>query len=88
MRTRKIRGEDSLFNSISMAERDEGGAGGIADDFRCWGPVFGPQYGTAVAGKKPPSHSIPPGDPARDETGSGPASYLVWIIICFAAIGF
>src|SRR5476649_2886423 len=40
IRTRKIRGEDSLFSSISIAEREEGPAG-IADVIRCWKPISG-----------------------------------------------
>src|SRR3990170_7063854 len=52
IRTRKIRGEDSLLNSISIAEREEGpeAIGLIAT---CWeGDAVGHQYGTAVSGKK------------------------------------
>src|SRR6266702_3874673 len=58
IRTTKIPGEDNLVGSMSIAERAEG-TGGIADDIRCWEPVFSPQYGTAVAGKKRPSRAIP-----------------------------
>ena len=50
IRTRKIRGEDSLVSSISIAEREEGPEG-IAGVIRC-GNRLGRQYGTAAAGKK------------------------------------
>src|SRR5512141_1094646 len=40
IRTRKIRGEDSLLSSISIAEREEG-PGGIAGVIRCEGPRAG-----------------------------------------------
>src|SRR6202012_3664526 len=47
IRTRKIRGEDSLVSSTSMAERDEGGI-----LISVAGTGLEPHYGTAVAGKK------------------------------------
>src|SRR4051812_300396 len=49
IRTRKIRGDDSLVSSISIAERALGGIwhkSGLGRD------RFGPQYGTATAGKQ------------------------------------
>src|ERR1043166_7873995 len=50
IRTRKIRGDDSLDSSISIAERVVGAiwqesGSGVRDR-------FGPQYGTATAGKQ------------------------------------
>src|ERR1700687_5124205 len=51
IRTRKMRGEDSLLSSISIAER-EGEPEGIADVIRCEEPFSDHQYGTAVPGKK------------------------------------
>src|ERR1700741_3148583 len=48
IRTRKIRGEDSLFSSISIAERDEGPAGILASMRN----NLAEHYGTAAAGKK------------------------------------
>src|ERR1700716_2850608 len=57
IRTRKIRGEESLFSSISIAEREEGPAG-IADVFRCEEPISGHQYGIAVPGKKASCNSF------------------------------
>ena len=50
MRTKKIRGEESLLNSISIAEREEGP--GIADVIRCGERLFAHQYGTAGPRKK------------------------------------
>src|ERR1700749_257803 len=47
IRTRKIRGEDSLVSSTSMAERDDAGI-----VISVAGTVLEPHYGTAVAGKK------------------------------------
>src|ERR1700676_2580576 len=51
IRTRKIRGEDSFVNSISIAER-EGEPEGISNVIRCGGGDFGHQYGTAGFRKK------------------------------------
>src|ERR1700756_2326984 len=59
IRTRKIRGDDSLVSSFSIAARGEGPEG-IANDIRCGEPVFGLQYGTVAAGKKLALASIPP----------------------------
>ena len=52
IRTRKIRGEDSLASSISIVEREEGAGAGIAVS-SIGGIFFGHYYGTAVPGKKP-----------------------------------
>src|SRR5258705_11362101 len=51
IRTRKIRGEDSLLSSISIAEREEGPAG-ITMSSIARSCCSSPQYGTAVPGKK------------------------------------
>src|SRR3954453_22611085 len=51
IRTRKIRGDDSFVSSISIAER--AAPGGIGQGVRKFGrDRFGPQYGTATAGKQ------------------------------------
>src|ERR1700739_2904098 len=47
IRTRKIRGEDSLVSSTSMAELDDAGI-----LISVAGTGLEPHYGTAVAGKK------------------------------------
>src|SRR6185437_6809173 len=60
IRTRKIRGEDSLASSISIVEREEGAAAGIAVS-SMGTSFFRQQYGTAVPGKKPDAG----GDTAR-----------------------
>src|SRR5436309_4127072 len=50
IRTRKIRGDDSFVSSISIAERVVGAIGSYV---RVGGrDGFGPQYGTATAGKQ------------------------------------
>src|SRR4051812_26180880 len=49
IRTRKIRSEDSLVSSISMAERAPVGIGKYPGS---GSHRFGPQYGTATAGKQ------------------------------------
>ena len=51
IRTRKIRGEDNLVSSISIAEREEG-PDGIAGVIRCEEPFRARQYGTAGQRKK------------------------------------
>src|ERR1700710_861325 len=49
IRTRNIRGDDSLVSSISIAERV---LGAIWQESGLGRDRFGPQYGTATAGKQ------------------------------------
>jgi hypothetical protein len=72
MRTRKIRGEDNLFNSISIAEREEEEAEGIADDIRFWNRSSATNMAQRWREKSCHRAQFGPGDPARGETGSGP----------------
>jgi hypothetical protein len=64
MRTRKIRGDDNLFNSISIAERDEEGAEGIADDIRCWNRSSAPNMAQRWREKSRHRAQFRPSDPA------------------------
>src|SRR4051812_11149623 len=50
IRTTKIRGDDSFVSSISMAER--AAPGGMRQESGFGKDRFGPQYGTATAGKQ------------------------------------
>src|SRR4051812_26302048 len=50
IRTTKIRGDESFVSSISMAER--AAPGGIWQESGLGEDGFGPQYGTATAGKQ------------------------------------
>src|SRR3954452_14439885 len=59
MRTRKIRGDDSLVSSISIAERVLGAMCGLSPGWE--GDGFGPQYGTATAGKQTGGVVLHPG---------------------------
>src|SRR5580704_2846725 len=62
IRTRKIRGEDSLVSSTSMAERDDAGI-----LISVAGAGLEPHYGIAVAGKKL-GFGPPYGPPGRNQT--------------------
>src|SRR2546430_269333 len=66
IRTRKIRGEDSLLSSISMSERAEGPEG-IACVIRSQRRLLGGQYGTAQPIKK---IRKPPLRPTKGELGA------------------
>jgi hypothetical protein len=65
MRTRKIRGDDNLFNSISSAERDEEGAEGIADDIRCRKRSSAPNMAQRWREKSRHRAQFGPGEPAQ-----------------------
>src|SRR4030081_3118124 len=73
IRTRKIRGEDSLLSSISIAEREEG-TGGIAGVIRCEGPLT--KLNMAQRGRE----KSPFGDGKRElrrETGLRHSAYFI-----------
>src|SRR4029079_17565290 len=71
IRTRKIRGDDSLLSSISMSERAEGPEG-IACVIRSKKRLLGGQYGTARLRKKIRKPSLRPTKGELDaETGLG-----------------
>src|SRR5882757_4026274 len=77
IRTRKIRGEDSLVSSISIAEREEEPEA-IDDVIRCEEPISGHQYGTAASGKKGGCKLFAAGKgELRGETGLRSRAYFI-----------
>src|SRR6516164_4046303 len=76
IRTRKIRGQESFVNSISIGVREEG-PGAIAGVFRCEKPLFGwQQYGTARPRKRLLKINGSKGAELPREGWPGPCAYF------------
>src|SRR5216683_1387997 len=75
MRNRKIRGEDSLASSISIAEREEEPEG-IDDVIRCEEPISGTNMAQRCREKRPVEERLGRKRELRGETGLRPNAYF------------